>query len=215
MRGRGGTGWSGRRLRRPRPDLAVVLTTVSFSQQSASTWTPARLANNVFNIPAFKANVHTWLFSTEYTPTPSLVLTNTLQYTGARNFNDYAALGIPYGADFDQVNLTTGLQWTFKEHTKIEAAYGFYAYQPNRNAEFGGYEAHLISLELSKKYKHWICDEQRMQLVKKECIYMHCLPADRNLEVTDDVIDGTCSVVYDEAQHRLHAQKAVMALTMS
>ena len=43
---------------------------------------------------------------------------------------------------------------------------------------------------------------------------MHCLPADRNLEVADEVIDGPQSVVYDEAENRLHAQKAVMALTM-
>jgi N-acetylornithine carbamoyltransferase len=43
---------------------------------------------------------------------------------------------------------------------------------------------------------------------------MHPLPADRNIEVTDGVIDGIQSVVYDEAENRMHAQKAVMALTM-
>jgi N-acetylornithine carbamoyltransferase len=48
-----------------------------------------------------------------------------------------------------------------------------------------------------------------------DAIYMHCLPADRNIEVTDGVIDGPQSVVYDEAENRLHAQKAVMALTMN
>ena len=45
-------------------------------------------------------------------------------------------------------------------------------------------------------------------------VYMHCLPADRNIEVTDSVIDGPQSVVYDEAENRLHVQKATMALTM-
>jgi N-acetylornithine carbamoyltransferase len=44
---------------------------------------------------------------------------------------------------------------------------------------------------------------------------MHPLPADRNIEVTDEVIESAQSVVYDEAENRLHAQKAVMALTMS
>jgi N-acetylornithine carbamoyltransferase len=43
---------------------------------------------------------------------------------------------------------------------------------------------------------------------------MHPLPADRNIEVSDAVIDGAQSVVYDEAENRMHAQKAVMALTM-
>jgi N-acetylornithine carbamoyltransferase len=64
------------------------------------------------------------------------------------------------------------------------------------------------------KYKHWITDERKMTLAKRDAIYMHPLPADRNIEVTDDVIDGRQSVVYDEAENRMHAQKAVMALTM-
>ncbi len=71
------------------------------------------------------------------------------------------------------------------------------------------------SAEISKQYRHWICDEKRMALAKEDAIYMHCLPADRNIEVADAVIDGPQSVVYDEAENRLHVQKAVMALTMS
>jgi len=68
---------------------------------------------------------------------------------------------------------------------------------------------------LIEKYRDWITDQRRMDLTKEDSIYMHCLPADRNLEVTDEVIDGPHSVVYDEAENRLHVQKAVMALTMS
>lgn len=67
---------------------------------------------------------------------------------------------------------------------------------------------------LIEKYRAWITDERRMGLTRDEAIYMHCLPADRGLEVTDGVIDGAQSVVYDEAENRLHVQKAVMALTM-
>jgi ornithine carbamoyltransferase len=69
--------------------------------------------------------------------------------------------------------------------------------------------------EIIKKYESWITDARRMKLAKDDAIYMHPLPADRNIEVTDEVIDGNQSVVYDEAENRLHAQKAVMALTMS
>jgi N-acetylornithine carbamoyltransferase len=70
------------------------------------------------------------------------------------------------------------------------------------------------SARISRKYQGWITDERRMGLAMKDAIYMHCLPADRNIEVTDGVIDGPQSVVYDEAENRLHVQKAVMALTM-
>ncbi|MBI3764021.1 MAG: ornithine carbamoyltransferase [Chloroflexi bacterium] len=69
--------------------------------------------------------------------------------------------------------------------------------------------------KIIKKYESWITDERKMALAKPDAIYMHPLPADRNIEVTDAVIDGPNSVVYDEAENRLHAQKAVMALTMS
>jgi len=68
---------------------------------------------------------------------------------------------------------------------------------------------------IAARYTDWITDERRMALAAEDAIYMHPLPADRNIEVADAVIDGPQSVVYDEAENRLHAQKAVMALTMS
>lgn len=67
---------------------------------------------------------------------------------------------------------------------------------------------------IGAKYTDWITDERRMALSADDSIYMHPLPADRNVEVADAVIDGPHSVVYDEAENRLHVQKAVMALTM-
>jgi len=62
--------------------------------------------------------------------------------------------------------------------------------------------------------KDWICTAEQMKLADPNAIYMHCLPADRGFEVTDDVIDGPQSAAFDEAENRLHVQKAVMALTM-
>ena len=67
---------------------------------------------------------------------------------------------------------------------------------------------------IADRYTDWITDERRIGLAADDAIYMHPLPADRGIEVTDAVIDGPHSVVYDEAENRLHAQKAVMALTM-
>ncbi len=68
--------------------------------------------------------------------------------------------------------------------------------------------------ELFDANKSWICDAAKMKLAKPDAKYMHCLPCDRGFEVTDEVIDGPNSVVFDEAENRLHVQKAIMALTM-
>ena len=68
--------------------------------------------------------------------------------------------------------------------------------------------------KIQDQYKHWITDSKLMSLANEDAIYMHPLPADRDIEVTSQVMDGPNSVVFDEAENRLHAQKAVMALTM-
>jgi len=68
--------------------------------------------------------------------------------------------------------------------------------------------------KLFGEHKDWICDQAKLELCNPGAFYMHCLPCDRGFEVTDEVIDGPRSVVFDQAENRLHAQKAVMALTM-
>jgi ornithine carbamoyltransferase len=65
-----------------------------------------------------------------------------------------------------------------------------------------------------KAFKGYIVDARLMKRAKSSAIFMHCLPAHRGEEVSADVIDGPQSVVWDEAENRLHAQKAIMANTM-
>ncbi len=58
-------------------------------------------------------------------------------------------------------------------------------------------------------------DDKLMKLAKKTAIFLHCLPAHRGEEVAASVIDGKQSVVFDEAENRLHAQKAILAWALS
>jgi ornithine carbamoyltransferase len=64
--------------------------------------------------------------------------------------------------------------------------------------------------ERAKAFKDYQVNMKLFKNAKSDAIFMHCLPAHRGEEVTDDVIDSPNSVVFDEAENRLHAQKAVM-----
>ncbi|QRF91136.1 ornithine carbamoyltransferase [Alcaligenes faecalis] len=64
--------------------------------------------------------------------------------------------------------------------------------------------------ERRKAFADWCVDQEMMDVADPEAIFMHCLPAHRGEEVTGEVIDGPQSVVWDEAENRLHVQKALM-----
>jgi len=65
-----------------------------------------------------------------------------------------------------------------------------------------------------RDFAGWIVDKRVMSLAKETAIFMHCLPAHRGEEVAADVIDSANSVIYDEAENRLHIQKAIMYVLM-
>ena len=65
-----------------------------------------------------------------------------------------------------------------------------------------------------KAFADWCVDAEMMSVAAGDALFMHCLPAHRGEEVTAEVIDGPQSVVWDEAENRLHAQKALMEYLM-
>ena len=71
-----------------------------------------------------------------------------------------------------------------------------------------GQDNEELRLSILKDYQ---VDEALMKLAGPDAIFMHCLPAQRGREVTDEVIDGPQSVVFDEAENRVHAQRAILA----
>lgn len=83
-------------------------------------------------------------------------------------------------------------------YTDVWASMGFEAEQKVREKAFANYQ---VNSELTK-------------YAKKDYLFMHCLPAHRGEEVSEDVIDGPNSIIFDQAENRLHAQKAIMAALM-
>jgi ornithine carbamoyltransferase len=83
-------------------------------------------------------------------------------------------------------------------NTDVWASMGMEAEQKTREEAFAGYQL----------------NGQLLKLARPDCVVLHCLPAHRNEEITDEVIEGSNSVVWDEAENRLHIQKAIMARLM-
>jgi ornithine carbamoyltransferase len=61
-----------------------------------------------------------------------------------------------------------------------------------------------------RDFAAWMVDAKMMRAAKPDALFMHCLPAHRGEEVAAEIIDGPQSVVWDEAENRLHAQKALL-----
>jgi ornithine carbamoyltransferase len=83
-------------------------------------------------------------------------------------------------------------------NTDVWASMGQEAEQQEREKAFAGFQL----------------NEELLDLAKGNCMVLHCLPAHRGEEISDDVIEGPHSTVWDEAENRLHVQKAIMATLM-
>ncbi|RAP73917.1 ornithine carbamoyltransferase [Paenibacillus montanisoli] len=83
-------------------------------------------------------------------------------------------------------------------YTDVWASMGFEAEQKERELAFANYQV----------------NEDLVRYAKKDYLFMHCLPAHRGEEVSEGVIDGKQSIIFDQAENRLHAQKAIMAAIM-
>ena len=64
--------------------------------------------------------------------------------------------------------------------------------------------------EKKKKFNGFQVNKDLIKLAKKDCLVMHCLPAQRGVEITEDVLEGENSVVFEQAENRLHVQKAIL-----
>ncbi len=70
-------------------------------------------------------------------------------------------------------------------------------------------------IEMKAKLKdQWMVDKRIVDMAKHDVNVMHCMPISRNTEVTDEVLNSNKSIIFDEAENRLHTEKAILALTM-
>jgi N-acetylornithine carbamoyltransferase len=69
-------------------------------------------------------------------------------------------------------------------------------------------------LAYRESFRDWCLAKKHFDRAAPDAMFMHALPVERNREVMDEVVDGPMSIVYDQAENRLHAQKAIMALLM-
>jgi ornithine carbamoyltransferase len=79
-------------------------------------------------------------------------------------------------------------------------------------ASMGQEEEHAQRL---RDFQGFQVDGRLVERARPDVLVMHCLPAHRGEEIADEVIDGPHSIVFDEAENRLHVQKAIMVLLMA
>jgi ornithine carbamoyltransferase len=117
----------------------------------------------------------------------------------------------------------------FKLHVSTPPGYEIEAERESRHSESfadpmqAAKDAHLVTTDVwtsmgfesenearKRDFQDWMVDAEMMKAAKKDALFMHCLPAHRGEEVAAAVIDGKQSVVWEEAENRLHTQKALL-----
>ena len=161
-----------------------------------------------------KRVVLTWAWHPKPLP---MAVPNSFALAAAQMGHDLV-IAHPAGYELDEELLHTSRQraaeagGSLEITTDIEAAFSgaevIYAKSWGGKDFYGNTEQETITR--AKYRRKWIVDEEKMARTNG-AIFMHCLPVRRNVIVTDGVIDSPASVVIDEAENRLHVQKAIMA----
>lgn len=135
----------------------------------------------------------------------------------AAQFGHDLRIAYPKGFDLDEELLKEieqhaldnggSVEYTNDVDTAFEDIEVVYAKSWGSKLNYGDQEKEIIEREIHRQ--KWIVDESKMRRTK-DGIFMHCLPVRRNVIVSDEVIDSDKSVVIDEAENRLHVQKAIL-----
>ncbi|WMW82367.1 ornithine carbamoyltransferase [Undibacterium cyanobacteriorum] len=135
---------------------------------------------------------------------------NNMMYSwmqAAKVFGFHLHISTPKGYDIDPSNVTVEPEYYTVFENPSDACEGVHLVNTDVWTSMG-YEAE--NQARLKAFDGWIVDEAKMARAHPEALFMHCLPAHRGEEVSAGVIDGPQSVVWDEAENRLHVQKALL-----
>ena len=167
---------------------------------------------------ARKRVVLTWAWHPKPLP---MAVPNSFALAAAQMGHDLV-IAHPAGYELDEELIETvtrraaaaggGVQVTRNIDAAFDGAEVIYAKSWGAKQFYGSPEKDIA--ERAQYREKWIVDEQKMSRTKN-AIFMHCLPVRRNVIVTDAVIDSPVSVVIDEAENRLHMQKAIMSRVLS
>jgi ornithine carbamoyltransferase len=130
----------------------------------------------------------------------------------ARQFGFKMVIATPNGYEPDAQLLKACATQVSLTHDPKEAARGADIVVTDTWASMG---QESEKTERLKAFAGYTVDPALMQLASKDAVFMHCLPAYRGVEVAAEVIDGPQSVVWDEAENRLHAQKALLEFLLA
>ncbi|MFQ5432406.1 MAG: ornithine carbamoyltransferase [Nitrospinota bacterium] len=138
--------------------------------------------------------------------------------TGAALLGIEACIASPegYGPDSDviatarEIGGATGAKLTLTDDPKVAADSADAVYTDVWVSM--GQENEAVSRR--EAFNGYYIDDNLMKLAKKDCVAMHCLPAHRGEEIAASVIDGPQSIVFDQAENKLHAQKAILKMVL-
>ncbi len=160
--------------------------------------------------PGRKRVVLTWAWHPRALP---MAVPNSFALAAAQMGHDLV-IAHPSGYDLDEELIETlgnGVEITNDIDAAFEGAEVIYAKSWGSKQFYGNTDRDIATR--AQYRSKWIVDEEKMSRTNN-AIFMHCLPVRRNVIVTDGVIDSPTSVVIDEAENRLHVQKAVMSLVL-
>ena len=128
-------------------------------------------------------------------------------------------LAYPEGFDLDKQYIDEGMRLAEESGGTIEIVHNINEGVKDASVVYAkGWGAPFMSMEEDaerrKSLKHWRIEKEHLDIASKDAVFMNAMPLEREIDATSEVVDGPKSIIYHQAENRLHAQKAILSLIM-